>query len=127
MLSAPTIAAPVTPAPAIRSWATSRRLIGRFAPFRLRTGLILLLQFVRVGLELASPLLLGTTIGSLDGFEGTKGALPERFAELSFRYFVLQPMDGPDRERNTRLAAEYCLRHPRWRLGLQTHKIVGLP
>ena len=79
MLPAPTIAVPVTPAPAIRSWATSRRLIGRFAPFRLRTGLILLLQFVRVGLELASPLLLGTTIGSLDGFEGTKGPLPDRF------------------------------------------------
>lgn len=54
-------------------------------------------------------------------------ALPERFTELAFRHFVLQPMDGPDRERNTRLAAEYCLKHPRWRLGLQTHKIVGLP
>jgi 7-carboxy-7-deazaguanine synthase len=54
-------------------------------------------------------------------------APPEKFASLDFTHFFLQPMDGPDRERNTRLALEYCLAHPRWRLSLQTHKILGIP
>ena len=54
-------------------------------------------------------------------------ALPERFEDFGFRHFLLQPMDGPDRERNTRLAVEYCLAHPRWRLSLQTHKYLGIP
>jgi 7-carboxy-7-deazaguanine synthase len=55
------------------------------------------------------------------------GAEPEKYADLAFRRFFLQPMDGPDRDRNTQLAARYCLTHPQWRLSLQTHKIVGLP
>jgi organic radical activating enzyme len=54
-------------------------------------------------------------------------ATPERFEALDFRHFLLQPMDGPDRERNTQLAVEYCLAHPRWRLSLQTHKLLGIP
>ena len=54
------------------------------------------------------------------------GAEPERFVQLDFNHFFLQPMDGPERERNTALAVEYCLRHPRWRLSLQTHKLIGL-
>lgn len=55
------------------------------------------------------------------------GAEPEKYADLDFRHFFLQPMDGPDREPNTRLAIQYCLDHPRWRLSLQTHKILGIP
>ena len=51
---------------------------------------------------------------------------PERFRHLAFRHFFLQPMDGPERARNTRLAVEYCMAHPQWRLGLQTHKVVGI-
>lgn len=54
------------------------------------------------------------------------GAEPERFEDLAFRHFSLQPMDGPERDRNTRLALEHCLRHPRWRLSLQTHKLLGI-
>ncbi|MBC7667698.1 MAG: 7-carboxy-7-deazaguanine synthase [Gemmatimonadaceae bacterium] len=54
-------------------------------------------------------------------------ALPERFAVLDFERFYLQPMDGPDRERNTHLAVAYCLSHPQWRLSVQTHKYLGLP
>ncbi|KQY27617.1 7-carboxy-7-deazaguanine synthase [Caulobacter sp. Root487D2Y] len=54
-------------------------------------------------------------------------ALPERFAALDFERFYLQPMDGPDRERNTQLAVAYCLSHPQWRLSVQTHKYLGLP
>jgi 7-carboxy-7-deazaguanine synthase (Cx14CxxC type) len=55
------------------------------------------------------------------------GAAPERFERLRFRHFFLQPMDGPDRDANTRAALRYCLAHPRWRLSLQTHKILGIP
>jgi 7-carboxy-7-deazaguanine synthase (Cx14CxxC type) len=54
------------------------------------------------------------------------GAEPSRYEKLDFRHWLLQPMDGPDRERNTRAALEYCLAHPRWRLSLQTHKLLGI-
>jgi 7-carboxy-7-deazaguanine synthase len=56
-----------------------------------------------------------------------EGAEPERYAALDFRHFFLQPMDGPAREANTRAALAYCLAHPRWRLSLQTHKLLGIP
>ncbi len=55
------------------------------------------------------------------------GAAPEEFAQMDFQHFFLQPMDGPERERNTELALRYCLAHPQWRLSLQTHKILGIP
>lgn len=55
------------------------------------------------------------------------GAEPEGFEALEFRHFFLQPMDGPDRDLNTRLAVAYCLAHPRWRLSLQTQKALGIP
>jgi len=55
-----------------------------------------------------------------------EGAEPELYEGLAFRSFFLQPMDGPERERNVAAAAAYCLAHPRWRLSLQTHKLVGL-
>lgn len=53
-------------------------------------------------------------------------AMPERFETLSFRHFLLQPMDGPDAAENTRAALAYCLAHPRWRLSVQTHKALGI-
>jgi 7-carboxy-7-deazaguanine synthase (Cx14CxxC type) len=53
-------------------------------------------------------------------------AQPERFAELDFEHFFLQPLDGPAAAENTRRAIEYCLAHPRWRLSVQTHKVVGI-
>ena len=55
------------------------------------------------------------------------GAPPENYAALDFAHFFLQPMDGPDREANTRAATQYCLAHPQWRLSLQTHKLIGIP
>ena len=54
-------------------------------------------------------------------------APPVAYEHLAFRHFFLQPMDGPERERNTALAVRYCLAHPRWRLSLQTHKLIGVP
>jgi len=53
-------------------------------------------------------------------------AQPEKFAELDFVHFFLQPCDDADRAANTRDAIDYCLRHPQWKLSLQTHKIIGL-
>jgi 7-carboxy-7-deazaguanine synthase (Cx14CxxC type) len=53
-------------------------------------------------------------------------APPARFEGLAFRHFLLQPMDGPDREANTAAAVAYCLQHPRWRLSVQTHKVLGV-
>jgi 7-carboxy-7-deazaguanine synthase len=55
------------------------------------------------------------------------GAEPERFERLDFAHFFLQPMDGPERARNTELSIAYCRSHPRWRLSLQTHKLIGIP
>jgi 7-carboxy-7-deazaguanine synthase (Cx14CxxC type) len=55
-----------------------------------------------------------------------EGADPARYEQWDFANFSLQPMDGPDAERNTRLATEYCLAHPRWRLSLQSHKPLGI-
>ena len=55
------------------------------------------------------------------------GAEPERYAHLEFRHRFLQPMDGPDRDRNTALAVQRCLEDPRWRLSIQTHKYLGIP
>jgi 7-carboxy-7-deazaguanine synthase (Cx14CxxC type) len=55
------------------------------------------------------------------------GIAPESLEGLDFRHWFLQPMDGPHRARNTELAVRYCLAHPRWRLSLQTHKLVGIP
>jgi 7-carboxy-7-deazaguanine synthase len=53
-------------------------------------------------------------------------AMPERFADLDFERFYLQPMDGPDREGATAACIAYCLSHPRWRLSTQTHKYLGI-
>ncbi len=54
------------------------------------------------------------------------GAEPEKYERLDFQHFSLQPMDSPDRDVNTRLALEYVLSHPQWRLSLQMHKILGV-
>ncbi len=54
------------------------------------------------------------------------GAEPERFDAMAFDHFFLQPLDGPAAADATRGALEYCLAHPRWRLSLQTHKLLGI-
>ncbi|GJD48124.1 7-carboxy-7-deazaguanine synthase [Methylobacterium crusticola] len=55
------------------------------------------------------------------------GLAPDDLAGLDFRHFWLQPMDGPDRVANTDAAVAHCLRDARWRLSLQTHKLIGIP
>ena len=54
-------------------------------------------------------------------------AAPDRFVDLAFVHRWLQPMDGPDRIANTRAAVAHCRRDARWRLSLQTHKMIGIP
>jgi 7-carboxy-7-deazaguanine synthase len=50
----------------------------------------------------------------------------DNLENLAFAHFFVQPMDGPNVDRNHELAAAYCLEHPRWRLSLQTHKLLGI-
>ena len=50
----------------------------------------------------------------------------DMFESLKFRFLSVQPMDNPERADNTRLAIALCLRHPAWRLSLQTHKQIGI-
>jgi 7-carboxy-7-deazaguanine synthase (Cx14CxxC type) len=54
-------------------------------------------------------------------------APPERFADLAFDHFFLQPMDGPEKTILTRQVVDYCKANPQWRLSVQTHKILGIP
>jgi 7-carboxy-7-deazaguanine synthase len=49
------------------------------------------------------------------------------YAKLDFEYFLVQPMDGPSRDLNTKLAIDWCKRHPQWRLSMQTHKYLNIP
>lgn len=55
------------------------------------------------------------------------GLSPEEFEEMAFGQFFLQPMDGPEREANTKAAITFCMEHPLWHLSLQTHKWTGIP
>lgn len=56
-----------------------------------------------------------------------KNAEPEKFEDLNFEHFYLQPMDGPMIEENTKLTLAYCLKNPKWHLSLQTHKMLNIP
>ncbi len=52
--------------------------------------------------------------------------VPSHFESFEFDHFFIQPMDGPDASMNTALATQFCLSNPKWRLSLQTHKLLGL-
>ncbi len=74
----------------------------------------------------------GTAVVQLSGDElklvyPQPGLAPADLAAMDFTFRFLQPLDGPDRDRNTALAVAWCLAHPEWRLSLQTHKILGIP
>ncbi|MBH1942604.1 7-carboxy-7-deazaguanine synthase [Erythrobacter sp. YJ-T3-07] len=53
-------------------------------------------------------------------------APPERFEHLAFEHFFLQPMDSPTAAANLEAAITYCTDNPRWRLSLQSHKMIGI-
>ena len=83
------------------------------------------IDWVTVSPKAGAPLRL-TTGSELKLVYPQAGAEPERYEDLSFPNLFLQPMDGPARDANVAAAAAYCLAHPRWRLSLQTHKLIGL-
>jgi 7-carboxy-7-deazaguanine synthase (Cx14CxxC type) len=51
---------------------------------------------------------------------------PSVYADLDFEHYFIQPKDGPDAARSLQAAIQYCANHPRWRLSLQTHKLIGI-
>ena len=83
------------------------------------------LDWICVSPKAAAPLLL-TAGDELKLVYPQPLAMPERFEGLAFTHFFLQPMDGPDQQANLAAVIRYCRAHPRWRLSLQTHKIVGI-
>lgn len=56
-----------------------------------------------------------------------KNCSPETFLNLSFDHFILQPKDDRYLKKNIDLCIDYCMQHPQWRLGLQSHKWIGIP
>jgi 7-carboxy-7-deazaguanine synthase len=51
---------------------------------------------------------------------------PRTYENLKFDHFFVQAMDGPNQTENLAKSIEFCLENPRWRLSLQTHKLLGL-
>lgn len=54
------------------------------------------------------------------------GQDPAQFVDLPFDHWYLQPKDDADAQQNTLMAIDYCKRHPKWRLCLQTHKVLHI-
>lgn len=52
---------------------------------------------------------------------------PEKVSHFVFEHYFLQPMDGPQKAQNTEKTVAYCLKNPKWKLSLQTHKLIGIP
>ncbi len=55
------------------------------------------------------------------------GVDPTAFEALAFRHWFVQPMDGPEVAAATAACVAYCLAHPRWRVSVQTHKLLRIP
>lgn len=56
----------------------------------------------------------------------SEGVDPERWAAFPARWHFLQPCAAPDGSANTAQVVEYVLAHPKWRLSLQTHKLLNI-
>ncbi len=54
------------------------------------------------------------------------GLEPRELENLEFKHYFLQPRDGEKQAQNQAAAIQLCLKRPRWRLSLQTHKIIGI-
>lgn len=55
-----------------------------------------------------------------------QGGDPEQFEALAFENHLLQPMDCDEADETLKATIRYCLEHPKWRLSLQTHKLIGI-
>lgn len=84
------------------------------------------IDWICVSPKAGAPLVL-TSGNELKLVYKQSGALPGDFEHLPFEYYFLQPMDGPNVQKYTKEAMDYCLQHPQWRLSLQTHKILDIP
>lgn len=84
------------------------------------------LDWITVSPKAGVPIVL-TSGNELKLIHPQPGMDPEQFTGLRFNHFFLQPMDGPDLERNTDLAIQYCREHPQWELSVQSHKYLGIP
>lgn len=56
-----------------------------------------------------------------------KGQDLAAYENLDFGHFFIQAMDGPLQEHNIGLAITTCKRNPKWKLSLQTHKLLQIP
>jgi 7-carboxy-7-deazaguanine synthase len=54
------------------------------------------------------------------------GSDVEAMEQWDFTHRLVQPMDDARGEANIRAATQFALTNPRWRLSLQTHKLLGL-
>lgn len=52
---------------------------------------------------------------------------PQKFVDFNFDHFYLQPMDSPTKDQNTVEVVKYCNLNPKWRISLQTHKLLNIP
>ena len=55
------------------------------------------------------------------------GFEPQQFEKFSFNHFFIQPMDGNNYNKNEKISKEFIKKNPRWKLSIQTHKILGFP
>ena len=55
------------------------------------------------------------------------GMNPRIHEKLKFDHFYIQPMDGTNQKDNIRKSEKFVANHPKWKLSLQTHKILGIP
>ena len=55
------------------------------------------------------------------------GMNPRQYQDLDFDHYFIQPMDGPNQGENIEKSKEFVVKNPKWKLSLQTHKILGIP
>lgn len=84
------------------------------------------IDWICVSPKIGAPLVL-TSGSELKLVYPQEGGDPQHFENLDFASFRLSPMDGPSVRENTAAAVEYCMKSPKWRLSLQTHKYLGIP
>ena len=75
----------------------------------------------------AGAALVVTTGDELKLVHPQPGLEPAAFEHLDFRHWFVQPLDGPDAAAAAAACVEHCLTHPRWRISVQTHKLLRIP
>jgi len=54
------------------------------------------------------------------------GINPTDYEQLNFEHFYIQPMDNEKKNENIRKSIDFCLANPKWKLSVQSHKIIGI-